>query len=212
MLSLCWAGGWTRWFPEVPSTSPHLCHSTDVTLPRDANETVQSFYLDFLSRDLGRAILWNFVVAFNAPRLSEFVSLSGNIQVAGLCDSWSFSSKNYFFSSSHLQPISMMMPISVQRCNLLVLLTRSYDTGHCSQRKQERKEEKCSCFALSCHKNTWSILLSSTRLDADSSQQDFLHALVLQQMRFKTPQQCCTMVSTAQHSWEMQKKEPRTCA
>lgn len=126
MLSLCWVGEWTRWFPEVPSTSPsHLCHSIDVTLPRDANETVQSFYLDFLSRDLGRAILWNFVVAFNAPHLSEFVSLTGNIQAAGLCDSLSFSSKNYFFSSSHLQPISMMMPISVQRCNLLVLLTRS---------------------------------------------------------------------------------------
>lgn len=71
MLSLCWAGGWTRWFPEVPSTSPsHLCHSTDVTLPRDASKTVQSFYLDLLYRDLGRAIPWNFAVAFNAPHLS----------------------------------------------------------------------------------------------------------------------------------------------
>lgn len=73
--NLIWIqGGWTRWFPVVPATFPsHLCHSTDFTVPGDANKSVQSFYRDLLSSDVGRATLSNFAVALNAPHIWDRV-------------------------------------------------------------------------------------------------------------------------------------------
>lgn len=103
--NLVWIqGGWTRWFPVVPATFPsHLCHSTDFTVPGDANKSVQIFYLDLLSGDLGRATLSNFAVTLNAPHIWDSLSVwRGTSELAVFVMVEVLNPQIiFFFSSSH---------------------------------------------------------------------------------------------------------------